>query len=119
MSVSTLLGEGEGNTSGCVMQVPTRRSGVIDLMHVLMSLVRSSGDPAFGRATIRGETGSGEFKVSPDADGDGKSDRPILVKKQTNKGETKRMESEHRQAGGVCGAKGSDREKFESTGVVQ
>jgi hypothetical protein len=84
-----------------------------------MSLVRNSGDPAFGRATIRGETGSGEFKVSPDADGDGKSDRPILVKKQTNKGEMKGMEREHRQAGGVCGAKGSDREKFELTGVME
>jgi hypothetical protein len=83
-----------------------------------MSLVRNSGDPAFGRSTIRGETGSGEFKVSPDADGDGKSDRPILVKKQPNKGEMKRMEREHSQAGGVCGAKGADREKFELTGVI-
>jgi hypothetical protein len=118
MSVSTLLGEGEDNTNGCVMQVSARRSGVIDQMHVLMFLVRNSGDPAFGRPAIRGETGSGEFKVSPDADGDGKSDRPILVKKQTNKGKMKRMEREHSQASGVCGAKGSDREKFESTGVM-
>lgn len=85
MSVSTLLGEGEDNTNGYVKRVFGRRSGVIDLMHVPMSLVRNSGDPAFGQSTIRGEAGSGEFKVSPDADGDGKSDRPIVVKKQTNK----------------------------------
>lgn len=85
MSVSTLLGEGEDNTIGCVKRVSERRSGVIDLMHAWMSLVRNSGDPVFGRFVIRGETGSGEFKVSPDADGDGKSDRPILVKKQANK----------------------------------
>jgi hypothetical protein len=80
-----LLGEGEDNTNGYVKRVSDRRSGVLDLMHVLMSLVRNSGDPAFGQPTIRGEAGSGEFKVSPDADGDGKSDRPIVVKKQTNK----------------------------------
>jgi hypothetical protein len=54
-------------------------------MHARMSLVRNSGVPAFGRSTIRGETGSGRGKVSPDADRDGKSGRPILVKKQKNK----------------------------------
>jgi hypothetical protein len=60
--VSTLLGEGEDNTIRCAMQVSARRSGVIDLMHVLMSLVRNSGDPAFSRATIRGETGFEQWK---------------------------------------------------------
>jgi hypothetical protein len=82
-----------------------------------MSFVRNSGEPASGRPGIRGETGSGEFKVSPDADGDGKSDRPIVVKRQANKRVEKFKDAEHKRSSGVCGAKGPDREEFESEGV--
>jgi hypothetical protein len=78
------------------------------------SLVQNLGDPAFGRATNRGETGAGEFKVSQGTDEDGKSDRPILVKKQMTKSDIKRMEREHCETGVVCGTKGADREKLES-----
>ena len=100
------------------MQVSARRSGVIDLMHVPMSLVRNSGDPVSGRTEIRGKTGSGEFKVSPGVDGDGKSDRPIVVKKQTNKSTIEQKDRTLDCSGGVCGAKGPDKEEFESAGVM-
>lgn len=109
--------KGKTTRADALSEYPNDAPESKDLMHARMSLVRNSGDPAFGRPPIRGETGSGEFKVSPDADGDGKSDRSILVKKQTNKRKIEHRDQALDRPGGVCGAKGPDKEEFESTGV--
>lgn len=118
MSESTLLGEREGNTAGCVKRVSERRSGVVRPDACTDVSCAELGRSRLWLTPNPGKTGSGEFKVSPDTDGDGKSDRPIVVKKQTNKSTIEHQERTPDSAGGVCGAKGSDREKFERAGVM-
>ena len=66
LSAPTLLGEGEGNTVRRVIRERrTRRSGVVDLAHVLMSSTRDSGGPVPGLDGIQSQAGSGEVETTP------------------------------------------------------
>ena len=81
-----MLGEGEGNIDNHVNleRVIIEFFGVIDLVHVLMFLMRNSGDPDSNHGNKNGSVKeSDKHKLSMYAIR--KSDKVIVVKKQANK----------------------------------
>ncbi len=81
-----MLGEGEGNIDNCVNleRVIIWFFGVIGPVHVLMFLIRNSGDPGSSHSKNSGSVKESD-KHNLNVYAVRKSDKVIVVKKQANK----------------------------------
>ena len=94
-----------------------RRSGVVELAHVLMSSMRDPGGPVPGLDVIQSRPGSGEVETTPGRPRGrevGQGHRSVEVGEQKGVGIRSKL---HPRPGGAHGAKGLGREEGDEGGA--